>query len=187
MANRQSSDTSFAWLSFRSRATIPSRLAISCLLLLCATSQPFLTQSAKLTLVSNHEQLLFFGDRRQKVILGGELLPKLSRTAHRWVDLPTQLRLNLSQCRNHIGETYLAHDHQIHVARRLFLASCNRAVHERKLNPILKRSQRFVKNVSYSRRLRQDALELDENGILTIRLVVDLIAATNSMEESCIS
>src|SRR6266850_4481175 len=57
---------------FQSRATIPSRLAISCLLLLCATSQPFLTQSAKLTLVSNHEQLLFFGDRRQKMILGGE-------------------------------------------------------------------------------------------------------------------
>src|SRR5437660_8707792 len=154
MANRQSSDTSFACLSFRSRATIPSRLAISCLLLLCATSQPFLTQSAKLTLVSNHKQLLFSGDRRQKVILGGELLPKLSRTVHRRVDLPTQLRLNLSQCRNHIGKTYLAHDHQIHVARLLFIASCNLAVHERKLNPILKRSERFVKNVSYSRRLR---------------------------------
>ena len=66
------------------------------------------------------------------MILGGKLLAKLSRTVHRRVDLPTQLRLNLSQCRNHIGETYLAHDHQIHVARRLFLASCNRAVHERK-------------------------------------------------------
>src|SRR4029077_20766931 len=109
MANRQSSDTPFAWPSFRSRATIPSRLAISCLLLLCATSQPLLTQSAKLTLVSNHEQLLFFGHRRQKVILGGELLSKLSRTVHRRVDLPTQLRLNLGQCGNHIGETYLAH------------------------------------------------------------------------------
>jgi hypothetical protein len=80
------------------------------LLLLYATSQPLLTQSAKLTLVSNHEQLLFFGDCRQKVILGGELLLKLSRTVHRRVDLSTQLRLNLSQCRNHIGETYLAHD-----------------------------------------------------------------------------
>src|SRR5215467_3193013 len=137
MANRQSSDTSFAWLSLRSRATIPSRLAISCLLLLCATSQPFLTQSAKLTLVSNHEQLLFFRHRRKKMILGGELLPKLSRTVHRRVDLPTQVRLNLSQCGYHIGETYLAHDHQIHIARRRFLASCNRAVHERKLNPIL--------------------------------------------------
>src|SRR5271165_1841805 len=108
MANRQSSDTSFAWLSFRSRATIPSRLAISCLLLLCATSQPFLTQSAKLTLVSNHEQLLFSGDHRQKMILGGQPLPELSRTIHRRVNLPTQLRLNLGQCRNHIGETYLA-------------------------------------------------------------------------------
>src|SRR5215813_227960 len=141
---------SFAWLSFRSRATIPSRLAISCLLLLCATSQPFLTQSAKLTLVSNHDQL----------------------------------RLNLSQCRNHIGETCLAHDHQIHVARRLFGTSRNRAIHERKLNPIFKRSERFVKNVSYSRRLREDAFELDENGILTIRLVIDLTATTNILDES---
>src|SRR5437660_606313 len=186
MANRQSSAASLAWLSFRSRVTIPSRLAISCLLLLCATSQPFLTQSAKLTLVSNHEQFLFFRHRRKKMILGGKLFAKLSRPVYRGVDLPTQFRLNLSQCRNHIGETYLAHDHQIHVARRLFLASCNRAVHERKLNPILKGSERFVKNVSYSRRLGEDAFELDENGVLAIRLVVDLIAALNPMEESCI-
>jgi hypothetical protein len=42
-----------------------------------------LDPSAKLTFVSAHEQLLFSGDRRQKVILGGELLPKLSRTVHR--------------------------------------------------------------------------------------------------------
>jgi hypothetical protein len=89
-----------------------------CLLLLCATSQPLLTQSAKLT-----------------------------RTVHSRVDLPTQLRLYLSQRRNHIGETYLTRDH---IARRLFLASCNRPVHERKANPILKRTERFVKNVSYS-------------------------------------
>ena len=41
-----------------------------------------------------------------------------------------------------------------------------------------------MKNVSYSRRLREDALELGENGILTIRLVVDLIAATNPIDES---
>jgi hypothetical protein len=43
-----------------------------------------------------------------------------------------------------------------------------------------------VKNVSHSRRLREDAFELDENGVLAIRLVVDLIAALNPMEESCI-
>src|SRR5580700_42711 len=57
-------------LSFKSRATIPSRLPISCLLLLCATSQPLLTQSTKLTFISNHEEFLFLCDRRQKVILG---------------------------------------------------------------------------------------------------------------------
>jgi len=92
----------------------------------------------------------------------------------------------LANAENHIGETYLAHDHQIHVARRLFLASCNRAVQEPKLNPILKGSERFVKNVSHSRRLREDAFELDENGALAIRLVEDLIAALNPMEEPCI-
>jgi hypothetical protein len=98
--------------------------------------------------------------------------------------MATQLRLNLSQCRNHIRETYLAHNHQIHVARCLFLASCDRAIHERKLNPILKRKERFVKNVSYSRRLREDAFELDENGILTIRLVIDLTTTTDILDES---
>src|SRR6266576_3307881 len=63
---------------FRSRATIPSRLAISCLLLLCATSQPLLTQSAKLTLVSNHKKFLFLRHGEKKVILGRELFVKLA-------------------------------------------------------------------------------------------------------------
>ena len=101
-------------------------------------------------------------------------------------DLPSELRFTVAEGGDHLHETYLAHDHQIHVARRLFLASCNRAVQEPKLNPILKGSERFVKNVSHSRRLREDAFELDENGALAIRLVEDLIAALNPMEEPCI-
>src|SRR5216684_384077 len=184
MAIRQSSDTSFAWLSFRSRATIPSRLAISCLLLLCATSQPFLIQSAKLTLISNHEEFLFFCYRRQEMIFGDELFAKLARTVHGRVEFSTQLRLNLRQRRNHIGETYLTHDHEVHIARRLFLASCNRTIHERKANPTLKRTERFVENVSYSRRLGEDAFQLCEDGVLTIRLVIDLTTTTDILDES---
>jgi len=41
-----------------------------------------------------------------------------------------------------------------------------------------------VKNVSYSRRLRENAFELDENGILTIRLVIDLRTTTDILNES---
>ena len=107
------------------------------------------------------------------MILSGEFFAKLTRTVHSRVDLPTQLRLYLSRRRNHIGETYLTRDHEVHIARRLFLASCNRPVHERKANPILKRTERFVKNVSYSRRLSEDAFHLCEDGVLAIRLVVD--------------
>src|SRR5207245_10439750 len=114
-----------------------SRFAISCLLLLCATSQPFLTQYAKLTLVSNLEQFLFFRHRRKKMILGGTLFAKLSRRVYRGVDLPTQFRLNLSPCRNHIGETYLAHYHHINVPTRLFLPSCHPPLHQPNPNPIL--------------------------------------------------
>jgi len=45
--------------------------------------------------ISRGGQLVFLGHRRQKVILGGDLLPKLSRTLHRRVDLPAELRLRI--------------------------------------------------------------------------------------------
>src|SRR5580704_15818297 len=166
MANRQSSDTFFAWLSFRSRATIPSRLPLSCLLPLCATSQPLLTQSAKLTLVSNHKKFLFLRHSGKKVILGRELFAKLAWTEHRWVHLPAQLPFDLAERGHHVLETHVAHDYQIHVARCLFLASRNRAVHKGKFNSVRQSSESFLQNVSYSGRLRENAFQFLEDRIL---------------------
>src|SRR5580700_8304413 len=64
---------------------------------LVRTSQPLLTQSAKLTLVTNHKKFLFLRHSGKKVILGRELFAKLAWTEHRWVHLPAQLPFDLAE------------------------------------------------------------------------------------------
>lgn len=117
------------------------------------------------------------------MILGRKLFAKLSRPVEGGIDIPAQIRFDLAQGRDHIGKTYLAHDHQIHIARRSFFASCNRTVHECKLNLILKRSAAFMQNVSYSGRFCEDALQLSKNRVLSIRLIVDLVTTTDTVNE----
>jgi hypothetical protein len=49
------------------------------------TSQPLLTQSVKLILVSDHEEFLFFCYGPQKVMLGEKLFAKLSGPVYGWI------------------------------------------------------------------------------------------------------
>jgi hypothetical protein len=48
-------------------------------------------------------------------------------------------------------------------------------------------SETFEQDVSYSGRLREDALQLHKDRVLSIRLVEDLISSPSPLEESCVS
>ena len=117
------------------------------------------------------------------MILGGELFAKLSWPVYGWIDLPAELRFTIAEGGYHIRETYLADHHQIHVARCVLVPTCNRAVNKSKSNALDDGSEPFIQNVSYSGRFRKNALQLCEDRVLTIRLVVDLMATANSLNE----
>ena len=71
----------------RSRSTIASSAVISSRLFSCSTSQLFLCQSRKLTVVPNQKDLLAFQHRMQKMMLGGKFGAKVRGRIDRRVDL----------------------------------------------------------------------------------------------------
>jgi hypothetical protein len=73
-----------------------------------------------------------------------------------------------------------------HVARSSFVSTCNRAVNKGNSNTLGEGNEPFVQNVSYSGRFRKNALELCEDRVLAIRMVVDLMATANSVNEPCV-
>src|SRR2546430_1490692 len=121
--------------------------------------------------------------KEKKVILSCELFAKFAGTEDGWIHLPAQFPFDLAEGGHHVLETHVAHDHQIHVARCLFLASRNRAVHKRKFNSVRQSSESFLQSVSYSGRLRENAFQFFENRILTIRAVINLVPAAKPVEK----
>ena len=146
-----------------------------------------MTQSAKLTLISDDKQFLFLRHGRKELILGGQLFAKFPRIVYGRIDLTAEFCFNLAEGRDDITETYFAYKHQVHIARTRFLAPCNRTVHERQFNLILKGSKTFEQNIWYPGRLRQDALQLSEDCVLPIRLVVGLTPLADAVNEAGLS
>src|SRR5437660_12816488 len=97
--------------------------------------------------------------------------------------LPAQFPIDLAEGGHHVLETHVAHDHQIHVARCLFLASRNRTVHKGKFNSVRQSSESFLQSVSYSGPLRENPLQFFENRILTLHPVLNLVPAADPVEK----
>src|SRR5207249_12051958 len=98
--------------------------------------------------------------------------------------LPALLPSGLAETGPPVRETHPAHDHQIHVARCLFLASRNGTVHKSKFSSVRQSSESCQQNVSYSGRLRENAFQFFENRILAIRPVINLIPTAMPVEKS---
>src|ERR1700719_4325181 len=100
MLRRQSFERPGTFEFRKSRSTSPSIPAISRLLLLCATSHPFLTQSGKLIFVTDNEQFLFFQNTGQEMIRARHLRLKFLSREDRGVYVSSQRFVRLRQCQN---------------------------------------------------------------------------------------
>src|SRR5262245_61308872 len=97
MLNRQSSLRPFALASLRSRAAIASRSPISPASGGCGLTHPFFCQSAKLILVSDHEDLVRFEHAADEMINPTTLLPQFPGGDDERIDLPPEARLLATQ------------------------------------------------------------------------------------------
>src|SRR5688572_12902147 len=115
MLKRQSSESPGTFAFARSRSTIARRPAISSALVLCSTSQLFLNQSPKLTVVADQKNLLRAHHAAQEVILRLQLAGEIARGVHGGIDLAPDRLLCRTERFRYFAERHSADHHEIDV------------------------------------------------------------------------
>ena len=112
--------------------------------------------------------------------LGAEFGLRIDRR----IDLPAEGILGVMETRDDIGEGNVTGDQQINVAAAFFHARGDRAIDERTLDSVLERIERAAECVGGADGLRDQALELREEGRARVGLEIDLPAADGASNEA---
>jgi hypothetical protein len=123
-----------------------------------------------------NEQFLFVEHSSQEVILLFEESHELRRRVNRSVNWAAKLGFGPFQSRRKLLEADLGKDKEIHVARRAFLPTGDRAIDEAHLNSRAIALQFLAKDIDQPHGLRDQALEFRQERAVFIRLEVNAVA-----------
>src|SRR5208282_2877828 len=112
------------------------------------------------------------------------LATELFDRIHRWVDLPPQSSFRFLKIRNNFVEPDVANHQEIDVTRSVVLVPGDRTVDKRQADAICQGQQRFLDHVVNPHRFGENALKLAKDRAIVIRLVVNLVPATDSAHNS---
>src|SRR6185295_10561315 len=181
MPKRQSADISPS-ASTRSLSTIANKPATSLALVLCGRSQPLSAHCFKLIFASNHKQSRLAEHRCHEMLARLPSLHKLLRTQNVRVDFAAQFRSNARQQFAELPQTDCTNHHQVHIAPRLTVASCDRTEHERQMNSRM--SKRIAQNVYQTAGLENHVTNVRIERVLSVGMVVGPVPVAARLDHS---
>src|SRR5665213_249564 len=139
---------------------------------------------SKLMLVSDQEGVLALLDSCQKVIFCFELRSQFLSRINRGIQRTTQCAFQRREMVEQFVQTDLANDHQVDIARRVFVSARERTIDKSEFNPFRQWGEGRRKQVKDASGFCKKRVELGERWVVAVCLIEHLVSVMCSKNQT---